>query len=106
MAFDPRLPCQTRAGRKVEILAVLPPDKITSDGERIVALVDDYDRGRPTIETYTIGGVFNPKRLTTWDLVNVSVPKVTAEQYAAMTQAEGKQFVTQTAARIRAVVEG
>lgn len=104
MPFDPHLPCRTMNGREVEILAVLPNGKVTRDGESIVALVHGFDGA--TFETYMPDGRFDPKRVSTWDLVNVPVPVVTADQLAAMNEGERKQFVAQTAGRIRAVVEG
>lgn len=69
--FDPRLPCRTRNGRKVEILAVLPPEKATNENETIVALVDVDDPLMRSVEVYRADGVFDPRRPTTWDLVNV-----------------------------------
>lgn len=89
MTFDPSLPCRTRSGRRVEILAVLPPDKMPSDGQNIVALVHGHaDEDGFRVETYRADGHFLGMQRSTMDLVNVPVPVVSVEEYEEMTARE------------------
>ena len=85
--FDPTMKCQTKSGNPVEIIAVLPPEKMTDRKERIIALVYQGDE-RPTIETYEIDGRYSSSSPTSWDLVNTQIWAPTPEQYAALVERE------------------
>lgn len=69
MTFTPTVPCRTKFGGAVEILTILPPEKMTKYGETIVALVKGADGY--SVETYTPDGRYLGQRGSVWDLVNV-----------------------------------
>jgi hypothetical protein len=70
MTFDPTKPVQTRDGRTADILAVLPAEKCTVYGDRVVALVE-ISRGKPEVLSYGITGAYLTNGTGRLDLVNV-----------------------------------
>lgn len=84
----------TKKGRKVEIIHVAPSGQEFTGGDAIIGILDSGDGDREVM-TWQRNGVFDPKRITTLDLLPPVIRAIYPSERERLTKREFARVVTQ-----------